>query len=592
MSSVQTVSPNADVIGKANTLMMNISAGKGLQNVLKTNLGPKGTIKMLVSGAGAVKLTKDGKVLLDEMQIAHATAAIIARTATAQDDITGDGTTSNVLFTGELLKQAERHLIENVHPRVIVEGFEIAREYTLAFLDYYKKQVLPSEITREQLVQVARTSLRTKLSEELADHLTEIVVNAVQTIRKDPKNQGDSVDLHMVELMHMRHQSALDSKFIDGLVLDHGTRHPDMAKVSNNCFIFACNVSLEYEKSTVGASFVYTNAGERDKLVNAERKFTDDKVRQVIAFKESVCKNGEAFILINMKGIDPISLDMLNKAGIVGIRRAKRRNMERIPKACGGYSVNSLDDVKADCLGKAKTVYEHVLGDDKYTFIEGTQNASSCTILIRGPNDHTIAQMKDAVRDGLRAVANVLEDKGMVPGAGAFELAAHLFLTQQVKPLVQGRAKLGVQAFADALLVVPKTLAENSGLDVQATLLDLVDEAAKQQDLKVVVQPKTAAAAAAAAGSGKDVKADVKADAKGEDKENPIPETSRITVSGKASRIGIDLETGKAIVPEKTGVWDNFRVKKQLLHLGSLMAMKLLLVDEVIRAGRKMGNKG
>jgi len=427
----------------------------------------------------------------------------------------------------------------------------------------------------------------------LADHLTEIVVNSVQTIRKDPKNQGDSVDLHMVELMHMRHQSAMDSKFIDGLVLDHGTRHPDMSKNSQNCYIFACNVSLEYEKSTVNASFVYKNATERDKLTSAERKFTDDKVRQVIAFKESVCKNGESFILINMKGIDPISLDMLNKAGIVGIRRAKRRNMERIPKACGGYSVNSLDDIKADCLGKAKSVYEHTLGDDKYTFIEGTQNASSCTILIRGPNDHTISQMKDAVRDGLRAVSNVLEDKGLVPGAGAFELSAHLFLTQHVKPLVTGRVKLGVQAFADALLVIPKTLAENSGLDVQATLLDLVDEAAKQQELKLTIadKPKSAAAAAATASAGAAAKDD-KNDYKDLTPGATPGEQSRIQISGKSSRIGIDLETGKAILPEKTGVWDNLRVKKQLLHLGSMMAMKLLLVDEVIRAGRKMGNKG
>jgi len=561
--------------------MMNISAGKGLEAVLKTNLGPKGTIKMLVSGAGQVKLTKDGKVLLDEMQIAHPTAAIIARTATAQDDITGDGTTSNVLFIGELLKQAERYLAEGVHPRVIVEGFEIAREHTLAFLDHYRTAVTLSDLKRETLVELARTSLRTKLSEELADHLTEIVVNAVETVRRD---KTGSLDLHMVELMHMKHQSAMDSRFVDGLVLDHGARHPDMPKQSANCYIFCCNVSLEYEKSTVGASFVYKNAGERAKMVSAERKFTDDRVRQVIAFKESVCKDKEGFVVVNMKGIDPISLDMLCKAGIVGIRRAKRRNMERLPKACGGYSVNSLEDLKPDCLGKAKSVYEHQLGDDKYTFIEGTQTASSCTILIRGPNDHTIAQMKDAVRDGLRAVANVFEDKSMVPGAGAFELAAHLFLTQNIKPTVSGRAKLGVQAFADALLVIPKTLAENSGLDVQSVLLDLIDEAAKHQtDLKVL--PIATAAAATAAAVTTTATKDPKVDTKMESRDP----TSKYAVSGSTSRIGIDIDSGKPILPEKTGVWDNYRVKKQLLHLGSLMAMELLLVDEVIRAGRARG---
>jgi len=326
----------------------------------------------------------------------------------------------------------------------------------------------------------------------------------------------------------------MDTKFIDGLVLDHGTRHPDMPKKSENCFIFVCNVSLEYEKSTVNSGFYYKTPEERAKLVNAERKFTDDRVRQVIAFKDSVCKNKEGFVVINQKGIDPISLDMLHKAGIVAVRRAKRRNMERLPKACGGYSLNALDSLTPDCLGFAKSVYEHQLGDEKYTFIEGCKNPTSCTILIRGPNEHTIRQVQDAIRDGLRAVSNILEDKCMVPGAGAFEIAAHLALCE-FKKTVEGRAKIGVQAFADAMLVIPKTLAENSGLDVANAMIEVLDAAAKDPDAKV----------------------------------------------------GLDIDTGRATIPAKVGIWDSYRVKKQFLHLGSLMAMKLLLVDEVMRAGKR-----
>ena len=205
-------------------------------------------------------------------------------------------------------------------------------------------------------------------------------------------------------------------------------------------------------------------------------------------------------------------------------------------RACGGVAVTSVDGLEPGCLGYAKTVYEHTLGDDKYTFIEGCKNATSCTVLVRGPNEHSIRQIQDALHDGLRAVANLLEDRCLVPGAGAFELAAHLHL-HQWKQTVQGRQKIGVQAFADALLVIPKALCANSGLDAQATIIELLDEA------------------------------------------------------GKGSRVGLDIETGKASLPEKSGVWDNYRVKKQLLHLGSLIAIKLLLVDEVIRAGRKMGGK-
>jgi len=529
--SLKTVNPNADVIGTQHALMMNIQAARGLQNVLKTNLGPKGTLKMLVSGAGDVKLTKDGKVLLDEMQIQHPTAAIIARTATAQDDMTGDGTTSNVLFTGELLHQAARYLEEGLHPRVLVEGIEKARDETLKFLEDFKKPI--KDLDRDMMVQVARTSLRTKVHLELADHLTEIVVDAVRAIY----TPGQMIDLHMVEIMHMRHQSAFDTKFINGLVLDHGARHPNMAKRSENCFIMIANVSLEYEKSEVNAGFYYKNAEERAALAKAERKFTDDKVAEVIAFKNSVCcgdKKDWGFIVINQKGIDPVALDQLQKAGIVGIRRAKRRNMERLAKSCGGYAVNSMEDIDADCLGFAELVYEHTLGEDKYTFVEGCKNATSCTILIRGPNDYTIRQIKDAVRDGLRAVVNTIEDKSLVAGAGGFEIGAHLNLLK-TKANVKGRTKLGYQAFADALLVIPKTLAANSGQDAQSSLIAVLEEGAK------------------------------------------------------GAVVGLDIDTGKALLPEQVGIWDNHRVKKQFLHLGSLIAIKLLLVDEVMRAGRKMG---
>lgn len=254
-----------------------------------------------------------------------------------------------------------------------------------------------------------------------------------------------------------------------------GARHPDMPKRCENAHILTLNVSLEYEKSEVNAGFFYKSAEERAKLVAAERKFTDDKVHKIIEFKKKLLPDDSkgTLIVINQKGIDPISLDLLQKNNIVGIRRAKRRNMERLSRACGGYAVNSVDSLSEDCIGFAGLVYEHTLGDDKYTFIEGCKNPTSCTILVRGPTDHAIRQILDAIHDGLRAVKNVIEDKVLIPGAGAFEVAASLHL-QKFKQEVQGRAKLGVQAFADALLVIPKTLAANSGLDPQTVCIELL----------------------------------------------------------------------------------------------------------------------
>lgn len=530
--AVSVVNSKADVLKKAAALSVNCNAGRGLQDVLKSNLGPRGTLKMLVGGAGQIKITKDGSVLLHEMQIQHPTAAMIGRSATAQDEITGDGTTSNVLLTGELLKQAERHIWDGVHPRQICEGFDLARTEALKLLDEFKVKADPED--RELLTTVARTSLRTKLIPILADQLTDIVVDAVLLIKKP----DTPIDLHMVEILHMRHKLAAETRFVSGLVLDHGCRHPDMPTRLEKCFILTCNVSLEYEKTEINSQFYYSSAEQREKLVMAERKFTDDKVKKIIDLKRQVCSGDKAdwgFVILNQKGIDPPSLDMLAKENIMALRRVKTRNMERLTLACGGNAVNSVDDLEESDLGYADSVSEETLGEEKYTFVEGVRNPKSCTILIKGPNEHTIVQIKDAVRDGLRAVKNLVEDESYIPGAGAFEVAAYCKLMDFRRSAI-GKQKLGVEAFANALMVIPRVLAENSGLDAQEIILNLVDEYEKTK------QP-----------------------------------------------VGLDLMTGEAMNPVKAGVLDNYRVKRQMLALTPSLAEQLLLVDEVIRAGRQMG---
>ena len=434
---------------------------------------------MLVDGAGSIKLTKDGNVLLREMQIQNPTAVMIARAATAQDDITGDGTTSVILMVGELLKQADRYIQEGLHPRVITDGYEIAKSETLKFLDEFKLQ---KEVDRELLLSVARTSLSTKLSGSLAEKLTPAIVDAVLAIYHPPAKP----DLHMIEIMKMQHRTASDTSLIRGLALDHGARHPDMPKHVENAFILTLNVSLEYEKSEVNSGFYYSSADQREKLVESERRFVDEKLRKIVDLKREVCGNDpkKGFVIINQKGIDPLSLDVLVKNGIFALRRAKRRNMERLQLVCGGTAQNSVDDLTPDVLGYAGNVYEHQLGEEKYTFIvsavlsivhvfadisqEDVKDPKSVTLLIKGPNTHTITQITDAVRDGLRSVYNMIVDKSVVPGAGAFQIACAAHLSSDAfKTQVKGKARFGVSAFADALLVIPKTLAANAGHDIQ-----------------------------------------------------------------------------------------------------------------------------
>mmetsp|Transcript_39508 Transcript_39508/g.40038 ORF Transcript_39508/g.40038 Transcript_39508/m.40038 type:complete len:487 (-) Transcript_39508:149-1609(-) len=471
---------------------------------------------------------------------------MVARTATAQDDVTGDGTTSTVLLCGELLRQADRYATEGLHPRVITDGFDIARDATIEFLDKFKVSVASQNMVsdRDMLRSMASTSLRTKLDAELADSMTDAVVDAIQCISPDLKDDDEDeekteesssipIDLNMVEVMTMRRKMGTDSRFVNGIVLDHGGRHPDMPKVLTNCHVMTCNVTFEYEKTEVQSGFFYSSAEEREKLVESERKWLDERCKQVVDFKRSVCKEGDSFVMINQKGIDPLSLDIFAKEGILCLRRAKRRNMERLTLACGGTPMHSVEDMDASMLGYAGKVSEVTLGEDKFTFVEECRHAKSCTLLLQGPNDHTIAQIKDAVRDGLRAVKNAIEDTAVVPGAGAFEIAAASNLRINVAKKVKGRAKLGIEAYAEALLIVPKTLAENSGFDVQDCILRLTEEREE---------------------------------------------------TGMA--IGLDCNSGEPMIPYDEGIFDNVRVKRQCLFLSTVLANQLLLVDEVMRAGK------
>merc|ERR1712141_414309 len=267
--------------------------------------------------------------------------------------------------------------------------------------------------------------------------------------------------------------------------------------------------------------------------VAAERKFIEDRVQKIIELKRKVCtaENKKTFVVINQKGVDPMSLDALAKEGIMALRRAKRRNMERLVLACGGTAMNSFEGLDESCLGYAGLVYEHVLGENKFTFVEECKNPKSVTILLRAGNKHALVQMKDAVRDGLRAVKNALEDGCVVPGAGSYEVAVHM-ASKKAMDHVKGRERLGMQAYADGLLVIPKVLAQNSGYDPQDVMVTLISES-----------------------------------------------------NDSGQPVGVDCSSGEAIIPADHGILDNYRVKKQMIHSCTVIATNLLLVDEIMRAG-------
>lgn len=533
MSALRVLNQNSEASRKEQSLMMNIHAAKSLESILKSNLGPKGTLKMLVSGSGSIKLTKDGRVLLNEMHIQHPTANLIARCATSQDDIVGDGTTSTVLLCGEIMKQCERYLFEGIHPRLLVEGIELGRTHLFEFIT---KLIQPINFSEQSVLENAvKSVLQTKINVEFLNELSKIIVESIKIIKKEK----EMIDLFMVEIQSIKSKFTTNTQLIKGLVMDHGTRHPGMPHDIRNVFVLTCNVSLEYEKSEVNSSVFYSNVQQRNEMVKNERKWADDQVNKIIKLKQKLIEkygNDVNLLVVNQKGIDQPSLDKLAAANIMALRRAKRRNMERLTLACGGVALNSFEDeISIESLGKCGHVYEMIVGEEKYTFVEECEDPKSCTILIRGSDDQQIDQLKDTIRDGLRACKNAIEDGGIVLGAGAFELQCWKELNEFSKT-VKGKAKLGVEVLANSLLIIPKTLIENSGYDVIERLYELQDN----------------------------------------------------ILEGKIG--GVDIENGG--FKEITDVWDGVRVKKQMIQLATVLASQLMLIDVVMRCGNKNRSKG
>jgi chaperonin GroEL (HSP60 family) len=332
--------------------------------------------------------------------------------------------------------------------------------------------------------------------------------------------------------------------------------------------------------------------------MGAERAFVDKRLTKLIALKKKVCDGTDkTFVVINQKGIDPICLAALAKEGVFAVRRAKRRNMERLVLACGGHALNSLEDVTVDDLGWADAVWEEELGEDHYTFIEGCKNPKSCTILIKGPADYTIAILKDAIRDGLRAVKNVFDDQGVLAGAGAFEVACHNHLLKWCDENIKGKERLGVEAFAKALLVIPQTLAMNSGFDRQDCIIKMCET--ERANVRKALEKGGQGQKVSTSGETPNKEEQGKKD-EGWEKDNYSHKMNdgnqsinQFSGSGSIPRytaepVGLDLVTGDPMNPMALSIWDNYCVKKQFLNLTSILAEQLLLVDEVIKAGREM----
>jgi thermosome len=439
----------------------NIMAAKAVADAVKSTLGPKGMDKMLVDSMGDIVITNDGATILKELDIEHPAAKMVVEVAKTQDQQCGDGTTSAVVLAGELLKKSEALIDQNVHPTVISNGFRLAAHEAVKILKEIGFEVSPTD--KKTLKLIASTAMTGKgVSGEQA-RLSEVAVDAVLAIaeKEDGKYKAD-IDNIQVE---KKHGGAVeDTKLIKGLVLDKERVHPRMPRVVKNAKIALIDSALEIKKTEVEAKIQIRDPAQI-------QKFLDEEEKTLRGMVDKIKKSG-ASVLICEKGIDDLTQHYLARDGIYAVRRVKRSDMEKLAKATGGKIVTNLDDLKSTELGSAEQVEEVKIADSDMTFVTGCHNPKAVSILIRGGTEHVVDEVERALHDALKVVAVAVEDGVAVPGGGAPEIELALRLKDYGQS-VGGREQLAIEAFAEALEIIPWTLAENAGMDAIDVVIEL-----------------------------------------------------------------------------------------------------------------------
>jgi archaeal chaperonin len=499
----------------------NFSAAKAVAAAVKSTLGPKGMDKMLIDGMGDITITNDGVTILKEMDIEHPAAKMMVEVAKTQDAEVGDGTTTSVIIAGELLKNAEGLLSQSVHPTVIAEGYRMAATKSLQILDGIAITVKPADTA--MLKKIAETALTGKSAEISKGHLCDIVVKAVTSVI-DPDGKADLAHINVEKKVGA---SVDDSELIEGMVIDKERGHPNMPESVKNAKILILNAALEFKKSEVNAKINITTPGQA-------QAFLDEEQHMVQAMVDKVLKSG-ATVVFCQKGIDDVALHYLAKAEILAARRLKKSDCDNLARATGATIVNSVDAITHKDLGTAGLVEERKVSGGEMIFISKCKNPKAVSIILRGGTEHVVDELERAIHDALMVVSVVVEGKKIVAGGGAPETELSLRL-REYAATVGGRAQLAIEAFAAAMEIIPRTLAENAGLDAIDMLVDM----------------------------------------------------RAVHESGKKT-FGVDADAGKPTDMLKAGIVEPLRVKTQAISSAAEAAVMILRIDDIIAAAKSAG---
>ncbi len=500
----------------------NMTAARIIAEVVKSTLGPRGMDKMLVDSLGDVTVTNDGATILDEIDVQNPSAKMMVEVAKTQDDEVGDGTTTAVIIAGELLKKAEELIDENIHPTTIVGGYKKAAEKAMEILN---EIAVPVDLDdKATLKKVAVTAIHSKGVGAARDHFAEISIDAVKQVA-EKRGETNVADIDNIQLTKKEGKSLLDTQLVRGIIVDKEVVHPGMPKSIKNPKIALVDCALEIEKTEFSAEIRINDPTQM-------KAFLDEETRMMKAMVDKIKASG-ANVVMCQKGIDDTAQHFLAKEGIMAVRRIKKSDMEKLARATGGKVVTNLDDLKSEDLGHAGLAEERRIGEDKMVFVEGCKDPKSVAILIRAGLERLVDEAERALNDSLSVIADVVNKNKVVAGGGAVEAEMAKRLRDYAAK-VGGREQLAIEAFAHALETVPRTLAENAGLDPIDIMVALRSAHEKKDGLW----------------------------------------------------IGVDVFSGETKDMMKQGVIEPLRVKEQAVKSAVEAASMILRIDDVIAAAK------
>lgn len=506
----------------------NILAAKVIGEAVKSTLGPRGMDKMLVDSLGDIVVTNDGVTILKEMDIEHPAAKMMVEVAKTQENEVGDGTTTAVVISAELLKRAEGLIEQDIHPTIVAQGYRMAADKAREILEGFAESI---DIERSSsLKQIATTAMTGKGTEDAKEFLSQIVVDAIMAVA-EKDNDKVVIDLDDIKIEKKSGAHVDKTELVQGVVIDKDKSHSSMPEKVSNAKIALINSALEVKDTEVDAEIRITDPNQLKAFLGEEEKSLKEMAEKI--------KASGANVVFVQKGIDDLAEHYLAKAGIFAVKRAKKSDMEKLSKATGAKIVTNLDDLSSSDLGSAGLVEVVKIGDDEMTFVKECKQPKSVSVLVRGGTEHIVDETERSLEDALGVVATALKDKKIVAGGGAPEAETAKELRDYAKG-VGGREQLAIEAFADSLEVIPRALAENAGLDP----IDVIVEIRSKHEKK------------------------------------------------GGSRFGLDVNDGEIKDMVKEGVIEPLRVKIQAIDSASEVAVMILRIDDVISASGLGGGEG